>query len=188
MSDGEDDDFDLFRKTMDAHGIRKSKYQANKRQSDSPKRIPPRIKQSRLPRQLSISEDQIATSVTPSSAAIDQTDDEHSVLFVRKGVYKKTVKSLRQGTLQIEESLDLHGMRSHAATRALERFLAECLHYQMQCIQVIHGKGYGSELKGGVLKPLTIHWLKKQPDVLAFCAAIPRQGGSGATNILLRQH
>jgi len=179
-----DDDFDLFRRTMEANGIREGKYRSDQHSVEPRRRLPAGLNKTR--QRLSGAADMQVPS-PPAAAAIDQTENGPAVLFVRSGVEKRLVKSLRQGTLNIDESLDLHGMRSLEAGSALERFVAEALSYGLRCVQIIHGKGYGSEHKGGVLKPQTIHWLKQQPEVIAFCSAIPSQGGSGATNVLLRR-
>ena len=108
------------------------------------------------------------------------------MLFVRAGVTKSTIRKLRSGLIRIDESIDLHGMRSVEAGRALENFLEECIEHGYLCVEIIHGKGQRSEQAGGILKPMAIHWLKQQLEVMAFCSAIPSHGGSGATCVLLK--
>ncbi len=81
--------------------------------------------------------------------------------------------------------MDLHGMRRSEAEAALECFIGDCLEDGLQTVLLVHGKGRRSEVKDGVLKPLTIQWLKQQPDILAFCEAQPRDGGRGALYVML---
>lgn len=118
-------------------------------------------------------------------AAIDRTDPDGPVLFARSGVSSTRLRQLRRGNIAIEESLDLHGLRSGDAGKAMEGFVSECLELGLGCVLLIHGKGRGSEVAGGVLKPLAIHWLRQQAAVLAFCEALPGDGGSGALYLLL---
>jgi len=51
---------------------------------------------------------------------------------------------------------------------------------------VIHGKGWRSEGRDGILKVNTRHWLAQHPQVLAFCEAPLNAGGSGAVWVLLK--
>ncbi len=168
---------ELFRRTMEAEGVHQQPY-ANRR------REPDEVQTALAGRGHSQAES--APNSPPSRAVIDQTTDGPLVLYARSGLQKSLIKKLRQGALIIEESLDLHGMRSHQADAALNRFISEATQYGCRCVQIIHGKGQRSEQTGGVLKPLTIHWLKQQPEVLAFCSCTPQDGGSGATSVLLK--
>ena len=53
---------------------------------------------------------------------------------------------------------------------------------------VIHGKGMNSPGGEAVLRKLTRHWLTQRSDVLAYCDAIPRDGGKGAVLVLLKSN
>ncbi len=177
MSAEQQDDDDLFRRTMAELGVKQSRSPSNKQ---SPVQRPASTPKRRGP------EDRVrAPGSPPAPPAIDLTDQRNAVLFVRSGVTSARVKQLRRGQVPLQESLDLHGMRSSEAEAAMERYLTECLNLRLQCVLLIHGKGYGSEVTGGVLKPLALHWLKQQPEVLAFCEALPEDGGSGALYLLL---
>ena len=107
------------------------------------------------------------------------------VMFARAGIQKKVIQELKRGDLAIESVLDLHGLRSHEATDALEEFFADAQLHRYRCVQVIHGKGNRSENRQGVLKPLTIAWLREARPVLAFASCQPRDGGSGAVYVLI---
>ncbi|MGB5705290.1 MAG: Smr/MutS family protein [Arenicellales bacterium] len=179
MSGGDKDDLDdsdLFRQAMEKSGVRPAKMRPDKI-SHSKKYTDKPIVSRRQARAI--------RSATIRAVKIDQTTEGPQVLFVRAGINKATIRNLRNGSIPVEESIDLHGMRSHEATRALQSFLDESLAHDLDCIEIIHGKGQRSEQAGGVLKPMAIHWLKQQPEVLAFCSAIPSHGGSGATCALL---
>jgi DNA-nicking Smr family endonuclease len=68
----------------------------------------------------------------------------------------------------------------------MSAFLAEALRTGERCVRIIHGKGYGSPGGVSVLKHLSRQWLTRREEILAFCEAAPRQGGSGALLVLLR--
>lgn len=178
MTSGEDDldDSDLFRQAMLESGVRPAHRQKNKITHEQKKP---------LSKQTAIQSRKSNPASVAAPVRIDQTTEGPYALFVRSGVSKSTLKKLRNGLLRIEESIDLHGMRSQQATRALQIFLEESLEHGYECIEIVHGKGQRSEQAGGILKPMTIHWLKQRPEVLAFCSAIPSHGGSGATCVLL---
>jgi DNA-nicking Smr family endonuclease len=53
-------------------------------------------------------------------------------------------------------------------------------------VRIIHGKGLGSKNREPVLKAKIKTWLARYEDVLAYCQAPDRDGGAGATLMLLR--
>ncbi len=106
--------------------------------------------------------------------------------FLRPGLQKRVFQDLRRGRLEIELELDLHGLTARHAHSALKQFFRECHRRGLRCVRIIHGKGYGSEDKQPVLKQNVNLWLRQRHDVLAFCSATPRDGGTGAVYALLR--
>ena len=106
--------------------------------------------------------------------------------FLRPGLNRLTLRKLRHGEWRIQDELDLHGLNSDAARKLLTEFLHDAIHRGLRCINVIHGKGWRSEGRDGILKVLTRHWLAQHPQVLAFCEAPPQAGGGGAVWVLLK--
>jgi len=185
MSDGDSsNDFDLFKKEMANQGVRKTTDRLNRASLEKQK---PLISAKFRPATFVSSAESVTYDSRPSlqSPAIDNTSPWEPVLFVRQGADKSTIRAFRRGHIPNDETIDLHGMREPEARRALVDFFAECRRYKLRSVQIIHGKGRNSEQPGGVLKPLTIQWLKQQRDVVAFCSATERDGGTGATNVLL---
>ncbi len=129
--------------------------------------------------------DSISTAI-PTAVVIDQTQGE-GVLFVRSGLQRKRIKQLKHGDYPCRSVLDLHGMRVYQAEPLLSQFLSEAVQQNMSCVLIIHGKGHHSENQQGVLKPLTINRLKESAEVMAFCSAQPKDGGSGAVYVLLKR-
>jgi DNA-nicking Smr family endonuclease len=105
--------------------------------------------------------------------------------FYHSSILKKQQKSIRQGSILVDDHLDLHGYNQQRATKELSQFVEHALSVAFQFLIVVHGKGSRSEHQS-VLKPLVHHWLAQQSMVLAWCPAQPKHGGSGASYIYLR--
>jgi len=119
---------------------------------------------------------------TLSDSGAENTPDE----FLRNGLSRMTLRKLRRGNWPVQDSLDLHGNNSDAARKLLQVFLHEAAQRDLRCVLVIHGKGMNSRGGEAVLRRLTRHWLTQRPEVLAWCDAPPRDGGSGAALVLLK--
>jgi len=98
-----------------------------------------------------------------------------------------TLRKLRRGNWPPQDSLDLHGLNTDQARGLLQTFLQEAGNNGLRCVNIIHGKGWRSEGREGLLKTLTRHWLMQHPAVLAFCEAPLHAGGGGAVWVLLSQ-
>ena len=132
-----------------------------------------------------VSSNQITRRISRNRVMIDETHD-NSVLFVRSGLQKKVIKHLRRGDYGIKDILDLHGYTIVQARTQLSNFLTRATHARYPAVLIIHGKGLHGDTPGGTLKRFTIDWLKQQAAVKAFCAAQPKDGGTGAVYVLLR--
>ena len=97
------------------------------------------------------------------------------------------MERLRRGRLAIEADLDLHGRFVADALTALSRFLDESRRLRRRCVRIVHGKGFGSTGGRAVMKANVDRWLRTRSEVLAFCSAIPPDGGTGALYVLLRR-
>lgn len=106
--------------------------------------------------------------------------------FAKPGIQQKVLRDLRLGKIIPTKSLDLHGATVEQARNRLDHFLTACLKQERRCVRIIHGKGK-LEVKLPVLKNHVNSWLRQHPAVLAFCSAIPRDGGTGAVYILLKR-
>ena len=107
--------------------------------------------------------------------------------FARAGVRRREMERLRRGRLAIEADLDLHGRFVADALAALSRFLDESRRLRRRCVRIVHGKGFGSTGGRAVMKANVDRWLRTRSEVLAFCSAIPPDGGTGALYVLLRR-
>lgn len=105
--------------------------------------------------------------------------------FARPGIQRRLMADLERGAIEVGLEVDLHGLSIDLARRTLAEFLAECRHRRVRCARIIHGKGRGSE-RQPVLKQKVNYWLRLYDEVLAFCSATRRDGGTGACYVLLR--
>jgi len=100
------------------------------------------------------------------------------------------LRRVRNGEYPPEERVDLHGLPAAVARRAVEETLKRVWFRGGRCFLVIHGRGQHSEDGTPVLKELLFEWLGQPPlveRVVAFTSARGRDGGVGATYVLLRR-
>ncbi len=109
-----------------------------------------------------------------------------NLLFARPGLQKRVLRDLRRGRFEIERELDMHGLTVRHARPTLDEFFRDCHQRQIRCVRIIHGKGCRSEGGQPILKQRLNLWLRQRDDVLAFCSATSRDGGTGAAYVLLR--
>ena len=96
------------------------------------------------------------------------------------------LNDLERGLWSAESELDLHGYTEERATRRLRSFLGEARQRRWRCVRVIHGQGNRSE-GDPVLRGACRATLQRQAGVVqAWCEALPGNGGSGATLVLIR--
>lgn len=110
------------------------------------------------------------------------------------GVDKRTATKLQRGKLQIDATLDLHGMTRPNAEAALLSFIDSQQAQGGRCVLVITGRGLHHGGQGswstGVLRSALPEWLNQPPlrqKVLAFSYAQPEHGGTGAVYVLLKR-
>lgn len=105
------------------------------------------------------------------------------------GIDRRQAERLSRGRLEVEATLDLHGLTQAAAHARLDAFIAASAEAGRRCVLVITGKGLAKE-EGGVLRQNVPRWLNEQPSrgrVLAFDYAQQKHGGMGALYILLKR-
>lgn len=108
------------------------------------------------------------------------------LFFARPGVQNRVLYDLQRGHFEVDIELDLHGLTVEVARRVLGEFLRDCARLRVRCARIIHGKGFGSAERQAVLKCKVNYWLRLREEVLAFCSATRRDGGTGAVYVLLR--
>lgn len=169
-------DSQLFREEM---GLIEKIEQDKIHHKNMPPKASPKFRQQRL--------DEALNSTFSDQFEPHTISSEEVLSFCRSGIQHRLFSRLRNGHLQIEAELDLHGMTASIAHHALAKFLQQCQNDKLRCIRIIHGKGWSSKNQQPVLKTKLNNWLKQDDDVLAFCSAPVKDGGTGAAYVLLRK-
>ncbi len=134
------------------------------------------------------SDAQAAHHHLPDSPATEEIVDPHESLFyIRDHLPLTTVRKFRKGELCSDFEVDLHGLKVEQARQELSSCIHEAISRNLRCFRVIHGKGRGSADQIPILKSKVNHWLRQRPEVLAFCSARQRDGGTGAVYVLLKK-
>jgi len=115
------------------------------------------------------------------------TEFGEELRYLRPGIQSSALQKLRRGQIHIEATLDLHGLSAAEASQQLPRFIHQAQLAGRGAVRIIHGKGYGSANRQPVLKTRVNQLLQEFASVLAFCSASPRDGGTGAVDVLLRK-
>jgi DNA-nicking Smr family endonuclease len=103
---------------------------------------------------------------------------------------RRTLKKLRRGDFSREMEIDLHQMIAAEARQAVAAAIREAKLSGKRCMKIIHGRGLHSKDRTPVLKDSVVKWLSDgalSKNVLAFCSALPADGGIGAIYVLLRK-
>ncbi len=137
------------------------------------------VKKKQTVEQVKVNQNLFSTEHVPNCEVI--------LRFERPGLQKPLLKKFRQGKMEIEASLDLHGYTAEQARTAMIEFMHLCKQEQLKVVCIVHGKGFGSSTKLPVIKPLVNKWLRELTEVLAFSSAQPKDGGTGAVYVLLRK-
>jgi DNA-nicking Smr family endonuclease len=98
-----------------------------------------------------------------------------------------TERKLTRGLLDIDATLDLHGMTQAQAHASLDRFVARQLGTAARVLLIVTGKGRAGD---GVLKRLMSEWLMAGPHasrILKIASAARGHGGGGAFYVMLRR-
>jgi DNA-nicking Smr family endonuclease len=171
----QDDDAALFRAAV--RGARPLKHSAGVA-APRPRRIA-RAQFARAERAAVLAESLAAPGPFIETQPLDELQ------FRRNGVSDAIYRRLRRGDYRIEAELDLHGLNARQATEQLTLFLYEARKCGLRCLRVIHGKGMRSGPRGPVLKQTANTILRRTDAVLAFSSARARDGGTGATLVLM---
>src|SRR5690606_1388204 len=114
-----------------------------------------------------------------------------------RGIEPKRRRKLQRGRIEIEATLDLHGMRQAEARAALARFLHARVARGDRTVLVITGKGLkklGPDaaviVEAGVLRSMLPVWLAEEslaPIIAGWEPAAQGHGGEGAFYVRLRR-
>lgn len=167
----DEDDKDLFRGAMlDVTPLTSNKAEIKQKPTAIQKRAT--VSESRI-------NDTLSDEFIPPS--------EDFLEFMRPGVQKSYLKQIRNGKVEVEDYIDLHGYRRDDARLTLLEFLDHAQQEGYKLVRIVHGKGYHSDENKPVLKAMVNKWLQSIPEVLAFVSTVPKDGGLGAVYVLLKK-
>jgi len=104
------------------------------------------------------------------------------------GVRKDICSALHEGRIPAQDRIDLHGLTVDEARVELEGFIRRSRQKGLKCVNVVHGRGLRSP-GGPLLKKGVRQWIESGPlrkMVMAYATAPAREGGPGATYLLIR--
>lgn len=131
------------------------------------------------------------TSTTPPTPAIDT-----EAAKVSPNMDKRNFQRLLKGRIEIDGTLDLHGMTAEQARQRLILYLQQAHARGARLILVITGKGKRTHVdefnrpRAGVLREALPDWLRGgalSGLVLQVTQAHPKHGGKGAFYVYLRR-
>jgi len=128
----------------------------------------------------------LAESLRGPQGADEAMESGEELVYLRDGMSPQVLRKMRRGFWVIEDALDLHGMNREDAAASVAGFLKRCVQRRLRCVRIVHGKGLGSPNREPVLKAKLRGWLARRDEVLAYCQAPARDGGSGAVLVLLK--
>jgi len=170
------DDSDLFRRTIgEVRPVRQDTVVSHRHR---PRPVPARTL---------ADEQEVLAALATGELDPEDVETGEEIHFRRPGLQTRQYQKLRRGHFTIEAELDLHGMTIADAREALSRFLLDVRRRRRSCVRIIHGKGRGSKDGKPVLKLKLQGWLRQRDEVLAYCSARPRDGGTGAVYVLVRR-
>ena len=170
-----EDDSDLFQQSL--QGVRRLPPQ---------NRIPPSRPVVRPYAPLATETQELDQDATATESA-PILQPEQTQLYQHSPLSLATLKRLRQGKLCNGESLDLHALTATEAITRVRHWINHNHTTGKRCLLLIHGKGRHSRHGQPKLKSELDHWLRQQPEVLAFCSARQSDGGTGALYLLLHR-
>jgi DNA-nicking Smr family endonuclease len=134
-----------------------------------------------------VKQSRTAQTRLPQDEMDSQVESGEVLRFLRSGIQTNVLQKLRRGQFPVEATLDLHGLTIAEANDELYRFVQHSQNLGRQAVRIVHGKGHGSKGQQPILKTKINQWLREFPVVLAFCSSSPRDGGTGAVDVLLRK-
>ena len=117
---------------------------------------------------------------------IERVNPFDVLAWKKDGVQPRVFRRLAQGKYPIEATLDLHQRTVKEARGDVFRFIRSSSRNGFRSVVIVHGRGDRSD-DPAKLKSYVAHWLVQLADVIGFHSAPRRDGGTGATFVLIRK-
>lgn len=130
--------------------------------------------------------DDSTTHLSPYSSN-EQVTAHQSLSYFKSDSRTQDRHKLKTGNIAISARLDLHGYTEDAALDKLKEFIQRNYLNNNRYLLLIHGKGYNSDTSYPVIKNLVNQFLPQFKQVLGYCSAQQKDGGTGAIYIWLKK-
>lgn len=107
--------------------------------------------------------------------------------FKREGLQSGVLDKLRRGKYSQQASLSLLRQPVEQCRQMLFAFMVQAQKEGLRNVLIVHGKGRDDQSHANIIRSYLARWLEELPEVQAFCAALPHNGGSGACYVALRK-
>lgn len=175
----EQDDFDLFQKSM--QGVQKmdtsniAPIEKNKKKKLDSQTLAKRAAATG-PMEMDNAE------LSDTQAMLNPVASQATLNYRIATLQHKVFEDLKAGNLRWFEAVDLHGCTVEDARFAVLQIIQMAKDENQNVIKIVHGKG-----PEAILKTYVNGWLRQHRDVLAFVSAPENQGGTGAVLVLLKR-
>jgi DNA-nicking Smr family endonuclease len=123
----------------------------------------------------------------PAPVTLAVEGDSHRYTARAPGVSKSQTADLRAGKIHVEQTLDLHGDTVERGIARLREVLAGVSQPGRVCVLIVHGKGTHSEHGAPLREAVLAELLGPLSGLVhALATAAPRDGGEGATYVVLK--
>ena len=117
---------------------------------------------------------------------IERVNPFDVLAWKKDGVQPRVFRRLAQGKYPIAATLDLHQRTVKEARDDVFRSIRSSSRNGFRSVVIVHGRGDRSD-DPAKLKSYVAHWLVQLADVIGFHSAPRRDGGTGATFVLIRK-
>lgn len=124
--------------------------------------------------------------ISDMQAMLNPVAAEAYLMYKQTTVQQRVFNQLKEGNLRWFEAVDIHGSTIEEARIAVIKVIQMAQENDHTVLKIVHGKG-NSQDKQAVLKTCVNGWLRQHPDVLAFCSAVAKDGGTGAVIVLIKR-
>ena len=125
--------------------------------------------------------------IVEGTAPIRISDTGEYIEWTSPDINREMSRRLHRGEFAVQDAIDLHGMGLEEAREEFSSFITHAMSCGYFCVKIVHGRGLRSP-HGPVLKEAVKLWLSRMRSSLwAYASAKPRDGGLGATYVILRK-
>lgn len=120
--------------------------------------------------------------ISDMQALLNPVASEAYLMYKAETLPNTVFNKLKTGSLRWFEAVDIHGSTIEEAREAVLKVIDLAKEQQQSVLKIVHGKG-----KDATLKTCVNGWLRQHDEVLAFCSAPNKDGGTGAVLVMIKR-